>query len=63
MKNLSLNWYVELASHRVAIKWTTCASFCDAPGYGTQTDGRHFRLESEPGRGRSSGANRDWRGG
>jgi len=33
--------------------------FFDAPGYGTQTDRRHFRLESEPGRGRSSGAERN----
>jgi len=41
------------------LEWTTCASFFDAPGYGTQTDGRHFRLESEPGRGRSSGAERN----
>jgi len=42
------------------VQWTTCASFFDAPGYGTQKDGRsHFRLESEPGRGRSSGAERN----
>ena len=34
-------------------------SFFDAPGYGTQTDGRHFRLESESGRARSSGAERN----
>jgi len=40
------------------VQWTTCASFFDAPGYGTQTDGRHFRLESEPGRARSSGDER-----
>jgi len=40
-------------------EWTTCASFFDAPGYGTQTDQRHFRLECEPGRGRSSGAERN----
>jgi len=40
-------------------QWTTCASFFDAPGYGTQKDGRHFRLESKPGRGRSSGAERN----
>jgi len=41
------------------MQWTTCASFFDAPGYGTQTVGRHFRLESEPGRARSSGADRE----
>ena len=40
-------------------QWTTCASFFDAPGYGPQTDRRYFRLESEPGRGRSSGAERN----
>jgi len=36
--------------------------FFDAPGYGTQTDGRHFRLECEPGRARSSGAERNREG-
>jgi len=58
-------------------KGASKGEFPDAPGYGTQTDGRHFRLESEPGRARSSGAERrrvgpngaewsrqrDWRGG
>ena len=29
--------------------------FFDAPGYGTQTDRRHFRLESEPGRAEPKG--------
>jgi len=67
----------EGADSKSVVKWTTCASFFDAPGYGTQTVGRHFRLESEPGRARSSGAERnrvgpngaewsrqrDWRGG
>jgi len=33
--------------------------FFDDPGYGTQTDGRHFRMESEPGRARSSVAERN----
>jgi len=33
--------------------------FFDDPGYGTQTNGRLCRLESEPGRARSSGAEKN----
>jgi len=54
-----MGWAEATINMLMEIQWTTCTSFFDAPGYGTQTVGRHFRLESEPGRARASGAERN----